>query len=354
MGMSEQKKVAEGGKGRWRVSWPAMIRLAVIVVAVGWIVYNTNLKELADVWDRAKANKSLILFGILTFGPAPVIISLRLKWLLAVHEIHLTFWQAVKATFAGNFVIWTLPVGTPGGDSVKAYYVARETRHKHEAVSTVFFDRLIGVVGLVMISGVVVLLNWNNEAFARWGRIIGVLMVLLFVGGGIYYSYNMRRLLRLDQLLARLPFTHHLQRIDQAVFAFRRHAGRVLGCLVLSWVLQGLCIVSIFLCGWALGLIGDQPIKDFLIYLAYTPICLLAGILPLGVMENVYKELLVDQGHLGDPAVASAAAYSLSLLNRLIQLLWALPGGLVVLRSGRRSAVVRAIEEVEAASESES
>jgi uncharacterized protein (TIRG00374 family) len=343
--MSDEKKDVEGRERRWRVNWSVVIRITIIVVAVGWIVYQTDLKDLADVWERAKSNKLLILLGILTFGPAPVIISVRLKWLLAVHDIHLTFWQAVKVTFAGNFVIWTLPVGTPGGDSVKAYYVARETPHKHEAVTTVFFDRVIGVLGLVLISGVVVLLNWNNEAFASWGRIIGVLILLLFVGGGIYFSHGMRKLFRLDWILTRLPFTHHLQRIDQAVLAFRQHAGRVLVCLLLSWVLQGMVVVSVFLCGWALGLIGDKPLGDLLVYLGYTPICLLAGVLPIGVMENLFKELLVDQGHLGDPATAQAAAYSLSVLNRLIQLLWALPGGLVVLRGGRRVEIPDVIDD---------
>ncbi|UCD28679.1 MAG: flippase-like domain-containing protein [Planctomycetota bacterium] len=313
----------------------------ICIAAVSWLICKTDWVRLNEVW--VEADRSLIILGVLVFGPAPVFIAIRLKWLLAIHNVHLTVWQAIKVTFAGNFIIWTLPVGTPGGDSVKAYYVARQTPHKHEAVTTVFFDRVIGVLGLVLMSGVVVLLNSHNPAFARWGRIIGVLVVMLFLGGGIYYSNRLRKLFRLDRLVSRMPFATHLRRIDKAVFAFRHRIGTVFACLVLSLVLQGTVIVSVFLCGWALGMIGDRPIWDFIIYLGYTPICLLAGVMPLGVMEETFKQLLVDEAGYG----AREAAYSLSLLNRAIQLLWSLPGALIVLRGGYRPKPQEVLEETD-------
>ena len=55
------------------------------------------------------------------------------------------------------------------------------------------------------------------------------------------------------------------------------------------------------------------------------------GVAPIGVMEHVFKMLFVDAAHLGSPE----AARLLSLLGRLIQLVWALPGALVVLSAGR-------------------
>jgi len=338
----DQRTDIEGGRqGGSRFNWSALIRYTVCVAAVSWLIYHTDWAKLKEVW--LGADKSLILLGLLAFGPAPVLISFRLKWLLAVHDVHLSVWQAIKVTFAGNFVIWTLPVGTPGGDSVKAYYVARETHNKHEAVTTVFFDRLIGVASLILISGVVVLLNWGNPAFARWGRIICVLVIVMFCGGGFYFSTRMRRWFRIEALVKRLPLADHLQRIDGAVFAFRNRMKRVFGCIVLSWVLQISGIVSIFVLGWALGLAGEGPLSDFLVYMGYTPICLLMGVLPLGVMEETYKQLLVDEAGFG----TREAAYSLSLLSRMVQLLWALPGGLVVLRGGRRSEVMRAVKETD-------
>jgi len=324
--MPQKKQMMNNQDERPRSKGSSIIRYAVCLVAVSWLIINTDWGQLKQVWIQA--DKSLILISLLAFGPAPILISIRLRLLLKVHNVHLSIWQVIKLTFAGNFVIWTLPVGTPGGDSVKAYYVARETSLKHEAVTTVFFDRLIGVMSLVMISGIVVLCNWHNPAFARWGRIIGILIVFLLAGGSVYFSRRLRRIFRLDQLVSRLPLASHLQRIDQAVFEFRHSIKIVLLCFVLSWILQIVGIISVFLSGWALGVGGEQPIQDFLIYLAYTPISFLAGVLPIGVMEETFKQLFVDEAGLG----TREAAYSMSLLNRVVQLAWALPGALVVLK----------------------
>jgi hypothetical protein len=283
----------------------------------------------------------LLLLSVLTFGPAPVLLAMRLKALLAVHDVRLSAWQAIKVTFAGNFVINALPVGTPGGDSVKAFYIARDTPHKHEAVTVVFFDRVIGVLGLVLMSGVVVLLDWHNEAFHKWGRIVGVLVLIIVAGGGIYFSRRTRQLLRLDWILARLPLSGHLQRIDRAMFEFRQHPRRVLGCLLLTNLLQFNCIASLFLGGWALGMVDHaRPWSSFAVYLAYTPICYLAGALPLGVMEGGFQQLFSGAARLG----TLEAALSLSLFSRFTQLVWALPGGLTVLRSRRDAEQFAAVE----------
>ncbi|MBI4581120.1 MAG: flippase-like domain-containing protein [Planctomycetes bacterium] len=314
--------------GFWRRRAGALVRYAVCVVAISWIVWNTDWGRLRDVWSEA--DRGLLFLSVLAFGPAPVLIAVRLKWLLDVHDVRLSTWQAIKVTFAGNFVINTLPVGTTGGDSVKAYYVARDTPNKHEAVTVVFFDRLIGMLGLVLMSGVMVLADWHNPAFRTWGRGIGVLVVLTLVGGLVYFSSWTRRVLRIDRLFARLPLGQHLERIDRAVLEFRQHPRRILACLVITNVLQVNCVAALFLGGWALGMVdAAHPMSSFSVYLAYTPICYLAGALPLGVMEGGFQQLFSSAAGLG----TLEAALSLSLFSRFTQLVWSLPGGLIVLRS---------------------
>jgi len=322
---------------RKRIS--ALIRYAICITAVSYIAWNTQWSRLDDIWEAA--DKWLLFLSALTFGPAPALIAIRLKLLLDVHDVRLSVWQATRVTFAGNFIINTLPVGTTGGDSVKAYYVARDTSQKHEAVTVVFFDRVIGVLGLVLMSGLVVLLDWDNPAFRGFGRAIGVIVVLLVLGGGMYFSRRTRRLLRLDQILRRLPMGQHLQRIDRAVFEFRQWPRRVLLCLVLTNVLQVICIVSLFLAGWALGMVDPaRPLSSFPVYLAYVPICFLAGALPLGVMEGGFQQLFSAAAGLGSPE----AALSLSLFSRFIQLAWSLPGAMVVLRARPEPSEIESLE----------
>jgi glycosyltransferase 2 family protein len=330
---------AREAKPAWRARVASVVRLGVCLLAVAWLYKTTNWHDVRQV--VAGADWKLALLGLVAFGPAPVLISLRLKWLLAVHDIHLSLWQTVKITFVGSFVIQMLPVGTSGGDAIKAWYVARETPRKHEAIIGVLFDRVIGVVGLLLLSGVMVLINWGNPAMASWGkaaaarpwmnllgpkRLIGLLVLGLVVCGGLYFSLWFRRVLRLEQLIARLPLAGHLHRLDQAVFEFRKRKGRLVACLVLAMFLQVWSILSTFLGGWALGL-APHGWHDFPVYLAYIPICFLCGALPLGIMEVVYVQLFASAAALGSPE----AALSLSLVSRLFQLAWGLPGGLALL-----------------------
>ncbi|HPD30533.1 MAG TPA: lysylphosphatidylglycerol synthase transmembrane domain-containing protein [Phycisphaerae bacterium] len=307
----------------------ALVRIAICVFAVYWLARATE-------WDQFKqailaADWGPVVLSFAVFGPTPVVLALRLKWLLAVHGVSLSVWQAVKVTFAGNFIIGTTPLGTHGGDAMKAYYIARDTPYKHEAVTTVFVDRVIGVISLVGLAGVVCLANWRDPAFSKWGQIIGLTVLVLLVGGAVYFSGRLRRLLRIDRFLLYLPLGSHIHRIDQAALEFRNRPGRVAGGLVLTVVLQVIAIISHFLIGWGLNMVGEDPWGALPVYLAFVPICFLAGALPIGAMELTYVELFARSAGLGTPETATF----LSLLSRLIQLLWAMPGVLVVLKAGR-------------------
>jgi len=317
----------------------ALLRWTICVVAVAWLVTQMDWQELRSVW--AQADRWFLLLSVLAFFPTPILIAMRLKVLLAVHDIHLTVWQAIKITLAGNFIISALPLGTSGGDAAKAFYIARETPHKHEAVTTVFFDRVVGLTGLILLSGVMALLNWRNPAMQGWGRFICLMVLGLVIGMGTYFSCTVRRLLRLDQLIAWLPLGAHLQRIDRAMLAFRPRKMRLALCLFLAVGLQVTGIVALFFGGWALGLVSERPLGDLSTYLTYLPICFLAGALPIGVMENLFDQMLVGSAGLG----TTEAAISLSLLSRVIMLFWALPGGFWVLKSRPPRDLDRALDE---------
>lgn len=321
---------------RW---FSTYVRWGICIAALGWIAYDLDWRELKHAF--ASANWNWVFLGLLIFGPTPILISQRLRWLLQVHHVDLTLWQAIKVTFAGNFLIQSFPVGTPGGDSAKAWYIARDTPHKHEAALAVFFDRVLGIACLLALSGIIILLDWGNPAFAEWGRLIGVMMVALFLAGGVYYSHRCRRLLRLDAVVARLPLAAHFQRLDRAMFAYRHQVPRIIACTSLTFVLQVTSVISVFLVGRGLGLASDDFWADLWIYLAYTPICFLAGGLPIGAMELTFAEFFADVAHLG----TREQAVSLSLVGaRLVQLIWSLPGALVVLQ-GRRTQPITSAEE---------
>lgn len=317
-------------RSRQRLS--LLVRLGICAAAIAWIAWTTEWKEFKQVLRSVDAG--LLVLAVAAFGPTPIIIAFRLKMLLAVHQVELSSWQAIKVTFAGNFITNALPLGTGGGDAAKAYYIARDTPHKHEAVTTVFFDRVIGVLSLIGLAGIMLLVNWRNPAFSGFGQVVGIAALVLVVGMCVYFSRRMRRLFRLEKIVAAMPFAAHVQRVDQAAFAFRHHIRRLVVCMVLTVVLQVGFFITLFLAGWALGLVGDDPLSALPAYLGYSPICLLGGALPLGGMEFLFVQCFARAAQLGP----DESAVLLSFAGRLIQLTWALPGALVVLSAGRPQA----------------
>ena len=101
-----------------------------ITYGIRGIVHRMNLRQ--------------ALLAILIFLPVPILQSIRLVWMLAVQDVKLSYWNAIKLSYAGNFFNFALP-GTVGGDVIKAYYVTRFTHHKTEAVTTIFLDRVVGL-----------------------------------------------------------------------------------------------------------------------------------------------------------------------------------------------------------------
>lgn len=279
----------------------------------------------------ARANLTAAIIAILLFLPAPFVQSLRLVWMLAVQDVRIGLWDAIKLTFAGNFFNFALP-GTTGGDLIKAYYITHYTHHKTEAVTTVFLDRAIGLLGLMLLATVMIVYAWDQlpwDAAMRRSLItaLGLVWAGLALGALMVFSARLRGLLRLSSLAARLPAGEHLLRIGRATVAMRRHKSLVLASLGNTLVLQALVVFSAYLMASALNMAGG-----FELYFVCVPIGFLIAAIPIsppqafGVMEWAYIQFFAQNG-LNDPSQALA----LALAARLTQLVWALPGMLVPL-----------------------
>jgi glycosyltransferase 2 family protein len=185
----------------------------------------------------------LALLAILIFGPVPFFSALRLVWMLRVQGLRLPLWESIKLTFAGNFFNFALP-GTTGGDIYKAYHIARIAHRKTEAVTTVFLDRVIGLLSLVLMSGAMMVIVWRPNQFGAETGIIGVVVLGLAIGAMLVFSKRVRTALRLTQIAQRLPMGEQLLRVGRAIVAMRQHKARVLGSLGLALTLQIIVVIS--------------------------------------------------------------------------------------------------------------
>ncbi len=271
-------------------------------------------------------NYGWALVAILIFGPVPILSAFRLIWMLQIQEVRLSLWNSIKLTYAGNFFNFALP-GTTGGDLIKAYYLTRYTQHKTEAVTTVFLDRVIGLLGLVILAGSMILISWDPERFGQVATVLAIVLAGLIAGALVVFSKRLRHAVGLPKLAARLPAGEQLLRIGRAFTKMREHKLRVLASLLITVTLQFLVMLAVY--EFALALQMDA---EFRRYLIYVPICFLIAALPIGppqgvgVLEWFYVQFFTANG-----MNSVSQAFALALASRLIQLVWALPGVLVPL-----------------------
>jgi uncharacterized protein (TIRG00374 family) len=273
-----------------------------------------------------ETNHLWALWSVLLFGPVPFMCAIRLIWMLQIQQVRLSLWPSIKLTFAGNFFNFALP-GTTGGDVIKAYYITRFTHKKTEAVTTVFLDRAIGLLALVLMAGALIIFTRDPSQFRKLGITLALICVALAAGALIVFSGRIRRTLRLRELLARLPMHEQLERIGGATLAMRRHKLLVLLSLLITIGLQGICMISAAIMAWAMHMEGS--LAYFFIYVAIGFLIAAIPITPpqaIGVMEYFYV-VSFTYGGVNTPSQAVALAVAV----RLIQLVWSLPGVLVPL-----------------------
>lgn len=342
----------------WKITW----RLGVCLLLLAWIFQAIFWDEGRAAWTEATQASELDWqkltrgerFNIaLRYGPpevwrtltsmetGPLVLSLILmggtifvgviRWqlVLKVHGLDMPLARTTQISLVAHFFNSFL-LGSVGGDVLKAYYVARETKHKKtEAVVTVLVDRLIGLFSMLVFACVMLIPNLpllrgqglRNVLILTIAMTAGCAIVMfLFFRGGVS-----KRIPKAREYLRRLPKGEMIESSLEAFREFGRHRGfwaRIIPVAALAniitiahfWSLtQGFNLnVS------PLALAAIVPTVTSIASLPITP----SG---LGVRENLYVHMLHGVG------VEPSQALLLSLIGFGTSLAWSIIGGLVYL-----------------------
>lgn len=338
-----------------RVTW----RVALAILLLGWVFHSIFLNEGRESWQRRggdwealdriqqwrvawthgprELGRTLTLlhpgWGLLSVGAMGLTIllgALRWRMMLAVPGLELAPARALELTLVAHFFNAFL-LGSTGGDLMKAYYAARETHHlKTEAATTVFVDRLVGL--LSMLAFAVLMMLPNHALVTAHGRLAGLagVIVLMLLGGLLVAGLSFRGGLSRHwptprEWLRRLPKSALLERSIEACRQYGRDPGLLCRAAGVSMLLNFACVLQIWGLGRGLGL--NLELMPLLVIVP-SIICLAA--LPLtpsglGVRENLYVWMLTVPA-IGVPATQ---ALSLSLLAYAGSLVWSFVGGIV-------------------------
>jgi len=262
----------------------------------------------------------LFLVSFLFYFIASVVSVYRWYLLLRSAGLDVSLWLAFKLTFIGLFCNNFVP-GLTGGDLIKAIYIARTChREKATAVVTVLVDRGLGITGLALVAGAVIPFNWAKFSTLAW-PIYGFL-IAVFGGSCLFFSKRVRRAIKLNTLLQRLPFTKVLQEIDSSIYVYKSKLGTLFLSLGLSVMMHVLILSGVAVIGRALGIL-----IPFYFYYSLVPLALIVQSLPIapqgwGVGEFAFVFLFATVG------VSSEQALALSLCFRVVMMTASLLGGL--------------------------
>jgi uncharacterized protein (TIRG00374 family) len=252
----------------------------------------------------------------------------RLRLMLGVHEIAISHGDALRVSFAGNFLNFAVPFGSTAGDVYKAYHVATRTDQKAEAATTVFVDRLVGLGTLVLVVSLVVMFSPTGSVLASLRPYMAVLLCGGLVGMLAYDAEMIRNTRLVSRLAAWVPIPDSLRRVDGAICELLRRRGVLAMATLQTAILQVLAALAFVFVAMAVRMkVGWGDLPE---YFAFFSTGELIKALPgppqgLGTMELAYHYFF---GAFGSASQIVFAAMGI----RLVTLLCAMPGLWFVMR----------------------
>lgn len=287
-----------------------------------------------------EANGWYLMISVAIFPVTIILTSIRWRRLLNALEIRLTLGQTLALNWVGLFYNTFIPMGSTGGDLLKAYYAAKYTDHKTRAVMSVIVDRIIGLLVLVILGGSIaggyyLFASDKMDPAVRACRGVAMMAGLIIVGSGGFlvaaFNVRLRAVTGFDRLLARLPMQKHVQSAIEVMAIYRQRPGLVLWAMIVTVPVHVTVIVSAILAGKAFGL----PVT-WGYYFIVVPVTVLVGAIPVspqgaGVMEFFAINLTARQG------ATISQAFALTMSIRMVQIVWNLVGGIYLISGHYRA-----------------
>jgi uncharacterized protein (TIRG00374 family) len=302
-----------------------IFQLAVTIAVLYWVFHDPE-KRAQMLVALKLADYRWIVVAIGTYLVVEVAALVRWHILLKVQGIRLTLPRLTGLFLIGMFYNQFLPGGT-GGDIMKSYLLLKETPGKKAgALLSVLFDRLIGLLALVTITGVLVLLRyqWLAQKPETRGYLYFLLITLGISIASLVSTFIISGFNLFHYLPAKFPGREKLMETTKAYHLYARHwTGSLLAFL--ASLVAHLATFTTFLCVAYAFRARVHPIDFF----AVMPIERTISAMPIsfagvGLREHVFQVML--HGLCGVPEAVAVLTGSMSFL---VILLCSVPGGFV-------------------------
>jgi uncharacterized protein (TIRG00374 family) len=317
-----------------RISRPVRIALQVLVSAgvLAYLIWQINLGATIDL--IGSSNGWYLLASYVIFLVTTVGMAWRWKALLASKGIHEPLSWLTKLYFVGYAAGQVLPTSI-GGDTVRiAAHARRRPDAKAEVAGAVLMERVVGSAGTLVLVAIGLVL-----AIGRYNNIQEILILEIALSVGLAFALALMFSRRTNAWLQERGGTRTLARgfrsLWEALHGYRAQPRALLVVLGATVVFQFVRILSIWLCGEAVG-IDVSP----LVYIIMGPLLFLVMLIPftingLGVREAFFIAFL---GRFG---VDADAAFATGFLFYAVTVAASIPGGAIMIWDSLRPALVR-------------
>jgi glycosyltransferase 2 family protein len=303
----------------------SLIQIAVTIAVLVWVFHDPQKRAQMAVALRM-ADYRWVACGIFAYCLVEFVAAIRWHILLKVQKIHLSIPRVSGLFLIGMFYNQFLPGGT-GGDIIKSYLLLKETPGQATgALLAVVFDRMVGLVALISITGTLIALRYHwlaqhpETKHLVW-LLIAILgsAVLMLVTSFVVSGFNLAH-----SLPARFPGREKLIELSASYHLYAHHWRATLVAFGVS-IVAHLSTFATFLCvAYAFG--ARVPVLDFF---AIMPIERTISSLPIsfagvGLREKIFQIML--HGLCGVPEAVAVLIGSMSFLVMLIS---CAPGGIV-------------------------
>lgn len=251
------------------------IVLFYIIQKVDWDKVNSNL-------IRADYFLFLTAFALNFLERA----ELTLKWniLIKVKKVIVSFKNLFLINLIGAFLGMFLP-SSLGTDIVRGYYLTKNDLDKSTSISSVFIDRLLGVLSLFFLGAIALFLAKDLIQFINpYFYLLGLFIPIIF----IYYLQKEKTLNLFEKYSRKIKYkkiSNALLKLQASFYDYKNYPFPLLYSLILSFLVQITRVLTYYIIALSFNI--HFP---FVYFLLFIPIIMLVIMLPISIGGLGLKE----------------------------------------------------------------
>jgi uncharacterized protein (TIRG00374 family) len=341
---SGENNATNYSEARLGLNWKGVVQLLIGIGALALLFARSDLRGIAEAIRRTR----------LEFLPLAVLASFVVTWLMAFRwrvilesrghriETRRLFGYYLIASFFTNF----LPGGSLSGDAARLIYVNRQVGDKALVLSTLIYERLIGVFALFLVGLLATLLSHvyvqTDPTIYISEGVLGLAFIAIAMLMSEFVSARLARLIEALGNKLRLPkIGSAVARTILEISSLRRNKRLFASTLIVSFLIRIVWSAGCYLVSLAMGL----PLGITLVF-SFISLADLVRLMPisiggLGVREWALIALFAGVGLQQERALTfSLLAFAPLYLNAIV-------GGIVYVSGARIRKRTQAVGELD-------